>query len=67
MILDTIDEAYFLHYGVLRFCNWAWIGGSTNQTDFNLVFNFSRDYIPDDSGMNEAKTSFLMILTLTLS
>ena len=52
-----MDEAYFVHYGVLDFCRNAWLGGTTNKT-VQQTFNFSRDYIPNDSGIGETKTSF---------
>ena len=49
-----MDEAIFVHYGVLDVCEYAWIGGTTNRT-IHQTFNFSRDYIPNDSGIAETK------------
>ena len=51
--------------GVSQMCNDSWIGGTVNHEpphpQLTLIFRLD-DYIPDDSGITKAKSSFFFIL-----
>ena len=60
MILETRDEVFVVNYSVP--CGYYWIGGSTNiiLPEFlppgSMAFFVYRDYIPNDSGIDKAKS-----------